>query len=180
MSQAAGGGGGDDSAAPRSVPVLLLTGPVGVGKSTIGLQVARLLREAGVPGAFVDLAWIGEAWPAPPDDPWNERLTHRNLAALWANFRDAGATRLVVCRVLEARSLLRHLSSSVPDAIITVVRLRAPVERLHERIRARDAEPDWFLQAASYLAPALEAAHVEDFVVDNDGRPPREVARLPA
>jgi adenylylsulfate kinase-like enzyme len=39
-----------------SVPVLLVTGPVGVGKSTVAAEAARLLRQAGVPHALVDLA----------------------------------------------------------------------------------------------------------------------------
>jgi hypothetical protein len=64
-----------------SVPVLLITGPVGVGKSTIAAQAGWLLREADVPHAVVDLPWIGQCWPVPAGDPWNERLSHRNLAS---------------------------------------------------------------------------------------------------
>jgi adenylylsulfate kinase-like enzyme len=52
-----------------SVPVLLVTGPVGVGKSTVAAEAARLLRQAGVPHALVDLAWIGQCWPVAADDP---------------------------------------------------------------------------------------------------------------
>lgn len=103
-----------DAGTRTPVPVLLITGAVGAGKSTVGAEVFRLLREAGIPSAFVDLAALGNGWPPPPDDPWNERLTHANLACTWANFRRAGARRLVVCRVLEARSLLRHVGAAVP------------------------------------------------------------------
>jgi hypothetical protein len=128
-----------------SVPVLLITGPVGVGKSTVAAQAAWLLREANVPHALVDLAWIEQCWPVPADDPWNERLSHRNLASLWANFREAGADRLILVRVLEARSLLRRVAEAVPGAEITVVRLRAPLAVLHTRIRSREAsDPGWF------------------------------------
>ncbi len=42
------------------VPVLLLTGPVGAGKSTVALEAARRLREASIPHALVDLAWMAE------------------------------------------------------------------------------------------------------------------------
>jgi adenylylsulfate kinase len=160
----------------RVVPVLLLTGPVGVGKSTIGLQVARLLDLAGLAGAFVDLAWIGECWPAPPGDRWNERIIHRNLAAMWRNIHDQGAERLILCRVLETRSLLNPIRRAVPGAAITVGRLRAPLSVLHARIRARDPDPDWYLDAASYLAASLEHAGAEDFVIDNTNRSPRDVA----
>ena len=120
-----------------SVPVLLITGPVGVGKSTVAAQAAWLLREANVPHALVDLVWIEQCWPVPADDPWNERLSHRNLAGMWLNFRQAGADRLILVRVLEDRSLLRHVAEAVPGAEITVVRLRAPLAMLHARIRSR-------------------------------------------
>jgi len=164
-------------AVTTSVPVLLITGPVGAGKSTVAGEAARLLREAGIPHALVDLAWIEQCWPVPADDPWNERLTHRNLACLWANFRQAGAGRLILVRVLEDRSLLRHVAEAVPGATITVVGLRAPLAVLHARIRAREAsDPGWFLGAATHTATVLEQARVEDHLVDNQDRPVAVVA----
>jgi hypothetical protein len=160
------------------VPVLLLTGPVGVGKSTVAHEASGLLSDAKVAHALVDLARVGACWPAPPDDPWNERLAHRNLACMWSNFRAAGAERLLLCRVLEARSLLRHIVAAVPGAEITVVRLCAPLQVLQERIRAREAgrDPDWYLEAAAYLAEAMERSAVEDYCIDNVGRSAHEVA----
>jgi len=162
---------------PSSVPVLLITGPVGVGKSTVAAEAARLLREANVPHALVDLAWIGQSWPIPDDDPWHERLAHRNLACIWANFRDAGAGRLILCRVLEDRSLLRAVIEAVPGAEVKVVRLRAPLPVLQARIRSREAaDPEWFLQAAAHTAEALEHTRVEDHLVDTENRPVADAA----
>jgi hypothetical protein len=159
------------------VPVLLVTGPVGVGKSAVAAEASRLLRQADVPHALVDLAWIEQCWPVPADDPENERLTHRNLACMWANFRQAGAGRLLLLRVLEDRSLLRHVAEAVPGAEITVVRLRAPLAVLHARIRSREAcDPSWFLGAATHTAKVLEQAQVEDHLVDNEDRPVAAVA----
>jgi adenylylsulfate kinase len=162
----------------ESVPVLLFNGPVGVGKSTILAEASHLLRQAGVPHAAVDLAWIGTAWPAPPDDRWNERLIHRNLACLWANFRESGAKRLLLARVLEDRSLLRHVEAAVPGARITVVRLRAPKGVVEARIRHREEgrDPSWFLAAAGYLVDVLERSDVADHIVENDNRPVADVA----
>jgi predicted kinase len=80
-------------------------------------------------------------------------------------------------RVLEARSLLERVTTAVPGAEITVVRLRAPVAVLHERILAREAgDPSWFLGAADYLDGVFETAAVEDVAVDNVGRSPVDVA----
>jgi predicted kinase len=159
------------------VPVLVITGPVGVGKSTIAAEAAWLLRRAEVPHALVDLDRIEQCWPVPADDPWNERVSHRNLACMWANFRQAGADRLIFVRVLETRSLLRRVTKAVPGAQIAVVRLWAPVAVLQERIRAREAgDPDWFLGAATATAGVFERAQVEDHLVDNANRPVTVVA----
>jgi dephospho-CoA kinase len=168
----------DEPAAARPVPVLLITGVVGAGKTTVTAEASSLLRQAGIPHAVVDLAVIGGCWPTPPDDQWNEGLIHRNLACMWANFQRAGASRLLVCRVLEARSLLTRITEAVPGAIITVVRLRAPLEVVRARIRAREAgrDPQWYLEVAEYLTPRLEDAHVEDHVVDNHERPAEQAA----
>jgi hypothetical protein len=166
-----------DRAMTAAVPVLVITGPVGVGKSTIANEAAWLLRQADVPHALVDLDRIEQCWPVPADDPWNERVSHRNLACMWANFRQAGADRLILVRVLEARSLLRRVAQAVPGAQITVVRLRASLSVLHERIRSREAsDPSWFLGAATHTAEVFERAQVEDHLVDNENRPVTVVA----
>jgi adenylylsulfate kinase len=52
------------------VPVLVITGPVRAGKSTIAVQAATLLREADVPHGLVDLDWIEQCWPSPCATPW--------------------------------------------------------------------------------------------------------------
>jgi hypothetical protein len=121
---------------------------------------------------------IGEYAPAQPEDPWNEQLVHKNLACMWANFREVGAERLVLCRVLEVRSLLRHIEAAIPRADIAVVRLRAALPVLHERIHAREAghDPAWFLEAATYLCERLDQTRVEDHLLDNVDRPTHEVA----
>jgi chloramphenicol 3-O-phosphotransferase len=137
-----------------------------------------LLAEAGVPHAALTLSDLGCLRPAPADDEWNERIAHRNLAAVWSNFTAAGAERLLLERVLETRSLLERIVAALPGAEITVVRLRAPLAVLHERILAREpGDPSWYLGAADYLDGVFETAGVEDFVVDTVDRPAVAVAR---
>src|SRR2546429_1155469 len=154
------------------VPVLLVTGPVGVGKTVVTGEAARLLSEAGIPHAMADLAVIGQCWPPPADDQWNEELIHANLACIWENFRRAGASRLLLCRVLEARSLLRRVVEAVPGADITVVRLRAPRELVQAPIMAREPgrDPQRDLDPAASPFDRLGHARGEDPVGDNDDR----------
>jgi GNAT superfamily N-acetyltransferase len=159
-----------------AVPVAVVTGPVGVGKSTIGRLVGHHLSGASVAHAVVDLDWLSASWPRPADDPWNEEMARRNLASMWANFRAGGAERLVLCRVLEARRLLEGVRHAVPAAECTVIRLRAPLEVLHARIRGRQTDVAWYLEAATRLATTMEKPDLADHVVDTGGRTPEDVA----
>jgi len=160
----------------RPVAVLVLSGAVGSGKSTIGRFVATRLREANVSHALVDHEWMGYCWPVPADDRWNEQVAAQNLACAWSNFRAAGAERLIFCRVLESRSVLGHVRHAVPDAVVTVVQLRAPLGVIQQRLRAREPEPAWYLDVATELAPRMDRGNVADFIVDNGERHPDEVA----
>lgn len=159
-------------------PVLLLTGPVGVGKTAVLLEAGRLLKEGRVSHATVILEEISRCWPAPEDDEWNERVAYRNLAALWANFAAAGVERLLLERVLEQRSQLRHVREAISGAELTVVRLRAPLPLIEQRVRRREAyaASEWHLGAARWLTPRMDVWAVEDHLVDNTERPLADVA----
>ena len=158
------------------VPVLVLFGSVGSGKSTIGRCVARMLRDGDVPHALVDHEWLAYSWPVAPDDRWNELIASRNLACIWSNFRFAGAERLIFCRILEARSLLRYVTGAIPGAAATVVQLRVPLGLIRQRLSRREPEPDGYLGAAFALTGRLDVSDVADFVVDNGERAPEDVA----
>ena len=162
---------------PEPVPVLVLTGPVAVGKTTVAHEAVELLKSAGIPTAFADLPALGVCLPPPPDDPWNERLVHANLAAVWQNFRAAGAQRLIVARVLENRTLRNQLEEAVPGAAVTTVRLSARIEVLEERILARyPFNPGWYLAAARNLVTSMAKSRAEDHVVAGDAGTPVEIA----
>jgi hypothetical protein len=87
---------------------------------------------------------------------------------MWVNFRAVGAERLIVSRVLEARSLIRRITNAVPGADVVVVRLRAPLDIVEARIRERNrSHAKWFLDTAAYLVPTMDKQGVEDHLVDN-------------
>ncbi len=153
-----------------AVPTLLITGPVGVGKTAVAGEVSRLLERSGVPHAMVDVDALSQCFP---------RLALRNLAAVWSNCRAAGARRLILARVIESRADLGGYRSAVPGARIVVCRLRAPARTLASRIRRREpgAGRAWHLARARELAPLMERAAVEDFVVETAGRSLTVVAR---
>lgn len=88
----------------------------------------------------------------------------------------SGADRLIVCQTIEQRSHLAGISAAVPDAECSVVWLRAPLETVLARIRARQPDPDWYLNAAIHLLAQIDPLQVADLVVDNATRGPLEVA----
>jgi predicted kinase len=160
-----------------SVPVLLITGTVGVGKSVVAGEISDALAELEIPNAAVDLDALICQWP--PSSEWNNDLMFENLASLWPNYLAHGATRLVLARVLEDPAELARYRAAVPGAQITVCRLVAPeavrVERLLRRMLPGPAR-DWHLHRTVQLEDILDRAGCEEFTVENGGRPVREVA----
>ena len=71
--------------------VLLLCGPAGVGKSTIGFQLYLQCLQAGLTAGYIDLDQIGFLTPPADGDPGNHRLKAANLAAIWRTYHAAGA-----------------------------------------------------------------------------------------
>lgn len=157
---------------------LLIAGPVGAGKTTTADAVGDLLEERGVPGAVVDVDALRRAWPAPAGDRFQGALTLRNLQAVARNCREAGAQVVVAAEVIEERSA-RAAYEQAMGAQLTVVRLVTPRELVRERLRERHRlDPDglaWHLERYDELTAILDAARVEDEVVEVVGEP-REVA----
>src|ERR1022692_3257252 len=58
--------------------ILLICGPAGVGKSTIGFQLYLKYLQAGRAVGYIDLDQIGFLSPAADDDPGQHRLKARN------------------------------------------------------------------------------------------------------
>ena len=62
------------------VPLLVLCGAPGTGKSSVGWEVYWLLTREGVPVAHVDLDGIGYG---PPGHSGSFDLKFQNVAAVW-------------------------------------------------------------------------------------------------
>ena len=162
-----------------SATALLLTGTVGVGKTTTADQVARLLTMARVPHAVVDLDELCRCWPAPVEDPFHFQLQLANLRAVSRAYREAGAERLVLAGVCESRQDREAYFSAV-GVPLQVCRLRGTPAVIAERLRLRhvgDAEGlAWHLDRRGELDGVLDAAAVADVEVLVDGLAPAAVA----
>ncbi len=162
--------------APPLVPVILLSGSVGVGKTAVLAEIHQILSELSVPHACVERDALACSWPA--ERRFNDVLALRNLRAVWANFRAAGATRLIIAGVVESFDDLEGYRRAVPGSSITTCRLMASeATRLH-RLRSREhgAGLDWHLERTVKLEEILDAVRLEDFVVTNENQALRSVA----
>ncbi len=158
---------------------LLITGTVGAGKTAVAQAVGDLLVDRGVPHALVDLDELRRCWPQPGGDRFNNAMELRNLRSVAANYRAAGALRLVLAGVIERRSNFRDYERAV-DCALGIVRLRADpnvlVDRLRDRHHNDPAGLAWHLARAPELTAVLDHAGVADAEVDTTDRPILEVA----
>src|SRR5476649_2065400 len=120
------------------IPVMLITGPVGVGKSTVASEISDLLTSIGAAHGLIDMDGLRACYPAPATDPFQVELGMKNLSAVWANYQAAGAKRLILVDILESRNALKEYQASVPGAELLVVRLQASVPTLINRVERRE------------------------------------------
>ncbi len=166
--------------APRS-EVLFLGGRSGVGKTTAAEALHDLLVEADVRHAVIEGDFLDLAHPAPHVAFPSARLAERNLAALWAGFRELGYHRLVFTNTVSVLMTTQLAAAMGDDPRVTAVLLRAGDDTTAGRLarRAGGAVPQAQLAHSTATAGRLDAA-VADTVtrVDTDDRTPRAVARL--
>jgi hypothetical protein len=163
----------------QAPPALVISGPPGVGKTSVGWRVFDRCTDLGEDPAFADLDLLGAAWPAPDDDPHQSRLKATNLAAVWSNYRQAGSRRLIVAGVVENRAERRQLEEATEGPVV-ICRLDAPDTELAQRIhgRARESGDDLanLVARASELSAQLVAVDVSDYSVGTAGRSIDDVA----
>lgn len=158
--------------------LLVLSGPVGVGKTTVAEEASNLLVEQGISHTLIDLDALAETYPRPADDPFHKELALRNLRDVWKNCRKAGSRNLIVPRVIEDRADLAAVARCIPRSRPVLCRLRADRDTLVARIRRRELGSGlaWHEARALELARTLDMTGPADFVVETDGRSVADIA----
>ncbi|MEU6860546.1 hypothetical protein AB0B28_16950 [Glycomyces sp. NPDC046736] len=142
-------------------------------------EVANLLRQSEIAHAFIEGDFLDHVHPAPEGDPHRTQITARNLAAVWANYREVGQRRLVYCNtvaVLEADMITGAMGGPVTavGALLTATDATATA-----RLGAREtgSELESHLERSARAAEFLDRK-TPDWVhrVATDDRTVREVA----
>ena len=167
--------------------ILLITGPAGIGKSTLSWALGDALAEARVRHAAVESDELDRVFPKPDAgqldalSPGARDISQINLAALWASYRALGHTRLIMSGVmLHVDFDKRWILAAIPDAAITVVRLRASDETLVARLDRREVGAGREAQIGRSLRQARRmASEAADSLIEvaTDGRTPQDLAR---
>lgn len=159
--------------------VLVVNGTVGAGKTTVAEVVADLLRERGVPYAWIDVDALRRAYPTADDDPFGQAVALDHLEAMAGVLRRRGYRHVVLAEVIERAGDRELYERAFDGADLAVVRLDASEATRLARLTAREPDPwrEWHLARTVELAAILATAGVDDAVVDNEGgRPLRDVA----
>jgi hypothetical protein len=100
--------------AKSSTDVIFIGGRSGVGKTSIAAEASNILQRADIPHAVIEGDNLDQAYP----EPWRNGidLAEQNLAAMWANYRSAGYSRLIYTNtvsVLQIPTLVAALGADV-------------------------------------------------------------------
>lgn len=150
--------------------VVVLSGTVGVGKTTVAAALRTALLARGREACDLDVDELAHRMPATDDDPFNETAVVRHLRSMREHWRAAGIEVLILPRVVEDAAQRDEYADAL-GVPVRVVRLDAPAATRRARLLARHApgpDRDWHLDRTDELADLLEAAGVEDLVVVND------------
>jgi hypothetical protein len=153
------------------IPLLLIIGPPGVGKSSAARQVSRLLEDARVAFAYVDRDDFGVDGLLNEDPLVDLQQVLRSGVA-------GGAQRLVVAWRIESDDELGRFRDALPWADVTVCRLRAETGELLDRIAAgqRSFQRLHLQSMALEIAARLDQRASEDILLATDDLSAQAVA----
>ena len=156
--------------------MIVISGSMGSGKTTVLGEASDLLSAAAVAHAAIDLDALGTGAVA---DAVAREFVYRSLGAIYQNIRRAGIRHVLLAEAVETREELERIRGATAGAQMTVCRLVAPAGVLQARVRARERGmlQQQFVDRARHLDDVLRAAALEDFALPNYARPVTEVAR---
>jgi hypothetical protein len=118
--------------------VVVLHGPPGSGKTTVGHAIAEILRQSGTPHLVLDVDELERIHPE--NDPG---IKWRILASIWPNYHPLGAIKVILPVLIDTAEDLRQLRAAIPAHSVTICELSASEATLHDRVTAREPNEFW-------------------------------------
>jgi adenylylsulfate kinase len=157
------------------VLLIVITGTMGSGKTTVMAEASDILMARGMMHAAIDLDALSIAHV--PGTELTD-LVYRNLSSVWTNYAALGIDRLLLAAAVENCGELNKIRAVLPDAATVICRLTASLQTMEERVSVREPGMlhDTFVARVAELDAILETARLEDFSLPNDDRRVSEVA----
>ena len=163
---------------PQKISVLLITGTVGVGKTSIADEIYEILKAKDDPVALINIDELGYAVPHPDNDRFNTKLQLKNLSAMWPNYAELGVRSLIIPCIIENENDVEVFRNAIPSSDIYIIRLTALLSTIEGRIRGRlmGGSLEWHLERAQELEDILKHQSFEDVLISNEAKTITEVA----
>jgi energy-coupling factor transporter ATP-binding protein EcfA2 len=161
------------------VTLVVVSGPVGVGKTTVSEELSGLLEADKISHTFVDLDGLAKTYPRQPNDKFGERIALRNLGDVWKNARKLGVKNLIVARVVESAEGAERIERAVGAVASCIFQLNASDSSLLARVRHREigAARAWHEKRALELGAKLRSSNVADVQIETDDKTAPQIAQ---
>ncbi len=156
--------------------LLIITGTMGAGKTSILGEASDILAMRDIAHAAIDLDALGLAHL--PSGACSNEVMYRNLQSICENYAVLDVSRLLLARAIEDRAELELCTEIVSAPNTVICRLTASIGVLEQRVKLRESgvlSRD-YVSRVTKLNTILERAELENFTIRNENRLLNEVA----
>ncbi len=156
--------------------LLIITGTMGSGKTTVLAEASDILKSRKIPHAAIDLDALGVAYIP---ERLGENAMYENLSSISRNCGRLGVTRLLLARAIESQDELKRCCREAGATEAIVCRLTASDQTTKKRVaeRERGMLRQQLIEHATKLNAILATAGIENFSITNEDSTVTDVAR---
>lgn len=158
------------------ISLLIITGGMGAGKTSVLAEASDLLALRQIPHAAIDVDALGIGFLSP--GATTDGIMNSNLQSVCRNYAALGVQRFLLARALEDRDQLETCQEAVSATDTLVCRVISSIETMQQRIQAREngISHQEYVARVGKLNAILDRARLENFSVMNENRSVTDVA----